>query len=476
MLAKEAGFKIYERKNAQKILPKDRINNYKEFYIPQTEEEIKIQASRCMDCGIAFCNDSCPLGNILPDLNYLVAHGQWQKALNILLSTNNFPEFTGRLCPALCEASCTLGINSQPTINREIELSIIEKGFEKGWVKVLSPIMRTGRRVAVIGSGPAGLAVAQQLNRGGHNVTVFERAKHIGGILALGIPDYKLDKWVLQRRIEQLIKEGIEFKADTNVGRDISVEALKSQYDAICLAGGSTVPRDLDVKGRALKGIHFAMDYLTQQNIVNQGKKIPKNERIDANGKKVVVIGGGDTGADCLGVALRQGAKEVYQLELMPKPPKGRTERMPWPIWPMILRTNTSHEEGGIREWSVATKYFSGIEGQIKKIHCVRLKWIEDKKGKGHMEEIEGSEFELETDLILFAMGFLHPERSEMLEKFKVEFDQRGNVKTNERHMTNIPGVFAAGDMRTGQSLVCKAIFDGRIAAEAIDKYLKNDR
>jgi len=474
MLVKEAGFKIYDRRNAKKIPPEKRIKNYKEFYILQSEEDIRIQASRCMDCGVAFCNYACPLGNILPDINYLVSHGQWKKALDILQSTNNFPEFTGRLCPALCEAACTLGINQEPTTNREIELSIIENGFKKGWIKPLPPKMRTGRRVAVIGSGPAGLAVAQQLNRGGHNVTVFERAENIGGILALGIPDYKLEKWVLKRRIDQLIEEGIEFKVKTNVGVDISVEALKSKFDAICLAGGSTVPRDLDVRGRNLKGIHFAMDYLTQQNLVNQGKQINEEERIDASGKNVVIIGGGDTGADCLGVAIRQGAKQVYQLELMPKPPKKRTEKMPWPVWPMILRTNTSHEEGGVREWSVATKYFSGEGDRVKKIHCVRLEWVEGKDGLRKIKEIEGSEFEIDADIVLFAMGFLHPEHKNMLEKFGVEYNQSGNVKTDENHMTSITGVFSAGDMRTGQSLVCKAISDGRMAAEAIDKYLKN--
>ncbi|MCT4619706.1 MAG: glutamate synthase subunit beta [Marinisporobacter sp.] len=470
----QPGFKIYNRKNATKIPAEERIENYKSFYIPQSEEEIKKQASRCMDCGIAFCNNACPLGNVLPDLNYLVSHNHWKKAFNILQNTNNFPEFTGRLCPALCEASCCLGIHQEPMTNREIELSIIEKSFKEGWVKPLSPVIRTGRKVAIIGSGPSGLAVAQQLVRAGHHVTVFERSENIGGILALGIPDYKLEKWVIDRRVKQMEEEGVHFTTNTNVGIDISVEALKEKYDAICLAGGSTIPRDLDVKGRALHGIHFAMDYLTQQNRINQGKEIPKEERIDACEKNVVIIGGGDTGADCLGVAIRQGAKQVYQLELMPQPPEKRTEKMPWPAWPMILRTNTSHEEGGERQWSIATKYFSGENGKVQKIHCIKLKWREDLKGSRKMEEIPGTEFTLDAELVLFAMGFLHPEQSNLLEKFGVEVDQRNNVKTDEHHQTNISGVFACGDMRTGQSLVCKAIHDGRIAAKAIDQYLKN--
>ena len=467
-------FMIYGRKDAKKLPVEERIKNYKKVYIPQTEEEIRIQAARCMDCGVAFCNNACPLGNVLPDLNYLVTNGQWKKASGILLSTNNFPEFTGRLCPALCESSCTLGINQEPTTNREIELSIIEKAFEAGWVKPLPPRMKTGRKVCVVGSGPAGLAAAQQLARVGHDVTVYERAENIGGILALGIPDYKLEKWVLERRLDQLEEEGIKFITNKNVGVDISVEELKSKFDVICLAGGSTIPRDLDIEGRSLEGIHFAMDYLIQQNFVNKGKEIPIDQRIDAAGKSVIIIGGGDTGADCLGVALRQGAKKVYQLELMPQPPKNRTEKMPWPTWPAILRTNTSHEEGGKRRWSVATKYFSGENGHVQKVHCVELEWVDDKDGRRKMEEVKGSSFELDADLVLFSMGFLHPEHGAMIKAFDIDLDDRGNIKTYGNHMTNAPGVFAAGDMRTGQSLVCKAISDGRAAAEAIDKYLGN--
>lgn len=469
-----AGFMKYNRKTAEKIDVADRIKNYHEIYIPQSKGAIEKQASRCMDCGVAYCNYSCPLGNVLPDLNELVKEGQWHKALDILHKTNNFPEFTGRLCPALCEASCTLGINGEATTTREIELAIIEKGFEEGWVLPRPAVIRTGHKVAVVGSGPSGLTVAQQLVRKGHSVTVYERSSEIGGILALGIPDYKLEKEILKRRLKQLEDEGIKFKVGVNVGKDISIHELNSKYDVICLCGGSTVPRDLDVNGRNLDGIYFAMDYLKQQNSINQGKEVDEKERIDAKGKNVVIIGGGDTGADCLGVAIRQGAKEVFQLELMPKPPKERTEEMPWPNWPMILRNNSSHEEGGEREWSVATQYFSGENGNVTEINCVRLEWLEDENGKRKMAKIEGSEFVLKADLILFAMGFLHPEKDALLTEFKVDLDSRGNVKSDDKNSTNIHGVYVAGDMHIGQSLVCKAIADGREAANGINDYLES--
>ncbi|MBI9012487.1 MAG: glutamate synthase subunit beta [Clostridiales bacterium] len=462
----------YNRETAEKEDAELRVMHHREFYIPQTENAISNQASRCMDCGIAYCNHACPLGNVLPDLNALVADQKWEKALKMLHKTNNFPEFTGRLCPALCEASCTLSINEEATTTKEIELKIIEKGFEEGWVKPQYATIKSGRKVAVIGSGPAGLTVAQQLCRVGHHVTVYERSDEIGGILARGIPDYKLEKSIIERRVFQLKEEGIKFKTNSHVGIDITTAEIKSKYDAVCLCGGSSVPRDLNVEGRQLQGIHFAMDFLIQQNLINQNKKIT-SDSINAKDKHVVIIGGGDTGADCLGISIRQGAKQVSQLELMPKPPHSRNAQMPWPYWPMILRTNTAHEEGGNREWSIATKYFSGENGVVNKIHCIRLDWVNENNGMV-MNEIPGSEFVIKADLVLFAMGFLHPDHLGMLESFDLEKDERGNVKA-EMNQTNHSNIFTAGDMHTGQSLVCKAIADGRKAAVAIDKYLRND-
>jgi len=462
----------YNREVSQKEDAQERILHHREFYIPQSDDAVSNQASRCMDCGIAYCNYACPLGNVLPDLNALVADEKWEKALKMLHKTNNFPEFTGRLCPALCEASCTLSINEEATTTKEIELKIIEKGFQEGWVKPQYATIKTGRKVAVIGSGPAGLTVAQQLCRVGHHVTVYERSDEIGGLLSRGIPDYKLEKSIIERRISQLKEEGIRFKTNSHVGIDITTTEIKSKYDAVCLCGGSTVPRDLNVEGRQLNGIHFAMDFLVQQNLINQNKVITA-DRIDAKDKHVVIIGGGDTGADCLGISIRQGATKVSQLELMPRPPEARTAQMPWPYWPMILRTNTAHEEGGSREWSIATKHFSGENGVVNKIHCIRLDWVEEGNRKV-MKEIPGSEFVIKADLVLFAMGFLHPDHLGMLESFDLEKDERGNVKA-KLNQTNKSNIFTAGDMHTGQSLVCKAIADGREAAKSIDKYLRND-
>lgn len=461
----------YDRAVAEKLPVEDRIKNFDEFVVFQTEDEIKKQASRCLDCGIAYCNYACPLGNVLPDLNELVSNGNWSKALEMLHRTNNFPEFTGRLCPALCEASCSLGIHEASTTTKEIELSIIEKGFEEGWVKAQPAIIKKDKKVAVIGSGPSGLTVAQQLVRQGYGVTVYERSDEIGGILAKGIPDYKLEKKIIKRRLNQLKEEGVVFKINSHVGVDIQVEDLEKKYDAICLAGGSTIPRDIAVDGRKLKGIHYAMDYLVQQNDVNAGKTI--EDRIDAKDKKVVIIGGGDTGADCLGVAIRQNAKEVFQLELMPKPPETRTESMIWPYWPMTLKHNSAHEEGGVREWNVATKYFSGTDGKVERIHCAHVTWVETNDNRVVMEEVQGSEFIIEADLVLFAIGFIHPEHKGLLYEMDIELDDRGNVRTNDINQTNKSHIFAAGDMSTGQSLVCKAIADARVTADAMHAFLK---
>ena len=426
-----------------------------------------------MSCAVPFCHEGCPLGNLIPDWNDLVYRGQWQDALEALHATNNFPEFTGRICPAPCEASCVLAINQDPVTIEHIEKAISDRGWKDGWIVPRPPERRTRKRVAVVGSGPAGLAAAQQLNRAGHNVTVFERAERIGGLLSLGIPDFKLEKHVVQRRVDQMSDEGVEFKTGVHVGRTMPVSDLTSEFDAVCLTGGSTVPRDLPVPNRELDGIHFAMDYLTQQNRLMAGDHIPPEERITAEGKRVVILGGGDTGADCLGTAHRQGAEVVHQLEILPEPPEERTEDNPWPEWPKILMSSAAHEEGGIRDYNILTKHFSGVDGEVRKLHGVRLEWgPADQSGRPSMNESPGSEFEIETELVLLAMGFLHPEHDGMLADLDVELDTRGNVATDENKMSSVPGIFAAGDMARGQSLVVWALAEGREAARGIDQYL----
>jgi glutamate synthase (NADPH/NADH) small chain len=419
-----------------------------------------------MDCGVPFCHTGCPLTNIIPDWNDLVYRGRWKDAVRQLHATNNFPEFTGRVCPAPCEAACVLGINEPPVAIKQIEKTIIDRAFAEGFIRPEPAAQRTGKRVAVIGSGPAGLAAAQQLARAGHDVTVYEKNDRIGGLLRYGIPNFKMEKHLIDRRLEQMAGEGVRFETNAHVGGNVSVEDLRHRYDAILLAGGAEQGRNLNVPGRELKGIHFAMEFLPQQNRVCEGDSV--SDQILATGKNVIIIGGGDTGADCLGTSHRQGAKSVTQFELLPKPPDTRSPSTPWPLWPMQLRVESSHEEGGSRDWSVSTASFSGdAEGNVKQLHAVRV------GAPPKMEAVPGSEFTLECDLVLLAMGFTGPVKNGMLEQLGVALDLRGNVAADANHMSSVPGVFAAGDMRRGQSLVVWAIAEGRKAAAGIDRYLK---
>ena len=426
-----------------------------------------------MNCSVPFCMGGCPLGNIIPDFNDLVYRGKWREALNELHSTNNFPDFTGRICPAPCEGSCVLNINDDPVTIEYIEKAISDRGWNEGWIVPEPPSARTGKSVAVIGSGPAGMAAAMQLNRVGHMVTVFERNEYIGGLLRLGIPEFKLEKTVVQRRVDQMTAEGVTFKTGVYVGQDVPVADICSEFDAICLTGGSTVARDLPIPGRELDGLHLAMDYLTQQNRINEGQTFSPSDRIAAEGKRVLVLGGGDTGSDCVGTAHRQGAEVVYQFELLPEPPLVRGDYNPWPQWPVVLRMSSSHEEGAVRDYNILTKSFSGSNGTVQKMHAVRLEWGQpDHTGRPAMIEVEGSEFELDVDLVLLALGFVHPEKTGMLDELSVDLDSRGNVVTGSNKMTSVPGVFAAGDMSRGQSLVVWALAEGREAARGIDEYL----
>jgi len=473
-LGKLQGFREFKRETAKKRPVKDRIKDSKELFIKFPVETLRQQGARCMECGVPFCNWGCPLGNLIPDWNDMVYKEKWEKAYNRLTLTNNFPEFTGRICPAPCEGSCTLGVNRDPIAIKEIELNIIEKAFEEGWTKPLEPKVRTGKKVAVVGSGPSGLAAAAELNSVGHDVTVFERDDEIGGLLRYGIPDFKLDKNIVERRVNFMIDEGVNFKTSVNVGVDYTTSDLLSEFDAIALTGGSTIPRDLKVEGRELKGIHFAMDYLKQQNRRVSGKEIKVSE-INAKDKVVLVLGGGDTGSDCIGTAIRQGAKSVYQYEIMPKPPVDRDDTMPWPSYPRTLKTTTSHEEGCNRDWNVTTRKFTGENGCVNTLHASRVEWTSNGKGGQQMSEIPGSEFELKVDLVILAMGFLHPQHEGMLTNLGVDFDNRGNVIVDENSMTKLQGVFAAGDMKRGQSLVVWAIYEGRLVTKNIDKYLMGE-
>jgi glutamate synthase (NADPH/NADH) small chain len=454
-MGKTTGFLEYTREVPPRRPPTERVNDWFEIYLDFPEEKIRAQGARCMDCGVPFCHTGCPLTNIIPDWNDLVYRGRWREAIRVLHSTNNFPEFTGRICPAPCEAACVLGISEPPVTIKQIEKTIVDRAFAEGWIQPEPPVNITGKRVAIVGSGPAGLAAAQQLRRAGHAVTVFEKNDRIGGLMRYGIPNFKMEKHLIDRRIEQMRAEGVEFIPNAHVGRDVPVEDLRRDYDAILLSGGAEQPRDLPVPGRELNGIHFAMQFL--------GRSSP----VSASGKRVVIIGGGDTGADCLGTSHRQKALSVHQFELLPQPPPERSPSTPWPLWPMQLRTESSHEEGGIREWSVATTRFTGDEhGNVKQLHAMRV---------GHVprfEPVPGTEFTHDTDLVLLAMGFLGPVKSGLLDSLGVKLDLRGNVHAGENYMTSVPGVFAAGDMRRGQSLVVWAIAEGRHAARGIDQYL----
>jgi len=466
-MGKTTGFLEHTREVPHRRPPAERINDWFEIYLPFPESSVRTQGARCMDCGVPFCHTGCPLTNLIPDWNDLVYRGRWREAVRQLHATNNFPEFTGRICPAPCEASCVLGINEPPVTIKQIEKTIIDRAFEEGFIKPEPAAVRTGKRAAIVGSGPAGLAAAQQLARAGHAVTVFEKNDRAGGLLRYGIPNFKMEKHLIDRRLEQMRAEGVKFQANAHVGVTVPAADLRKDFDAILLAGGAEQPRDLKVPGRDLKGIHFAMDFLPQQNRRCEGDTVADDGAILATDKRVVIIGGGDTGADCLGTSHRQHALTVTQFELLPKPPDERSPSTPWPLWPMQLRVESSHEEGGIRDWSVSTVKFTGDgHGNVRQLHAVRV------GPAPKFEPLPGTEFTLEADLVLLAMGFLGPVRNGLIEQLGVKLDARGNVATDDQHMSSVSGVFAAGDMRRGQSLVVWAIAEGRKAARGIDLHL----
>jgi glutamate synthase (NADPH/NADH) small chain len=476
-MGKPTGFLEIERQDRGYEKPDIRRHTWKEFVKPMPAEAVGRQAARCMDCGIPFCHQGCPVNNMIPDWNNLVYRDQWRQALTVLHSTNNFPEFTGRVCPAPCEASCTLNIDDNPVTIKTIECSIVDRGWQEGWIAPLPPSRATGKRVAVVGSGPAGLACAQQLARAGHDVTVFEKSDRIGGLLRYGIPDFKMEKHLIDRRIEQMEAEGVTFRPGVEIGAGaITVDALLDDHDAVVLAGGAEWPRDLPMPGREFAGVHFAMDYLTQQNKRGAGdseQHAAPQGTISAAGKHVIVIGGGDTGSDCIGTAFRQGAVSVTQLEILPKPPDRENKALTWPDWPLKLRSSHAHEEGAGRDWAVLTKRAAGSNNQIEALECVRIEWVTGDDGRMQMREVEGGAFSLKADLVLLAMGFLGPRRSGMLEQAGLLLDQRGNVAANTvDYRTSMDKVFAAGDMRRGQSLVVWAIREGRQCARAVDAFL----
>ena len=474
-MGKTGGFLEYRRRKPEYRQPAERVHDYRPVEQPPTESEIGTQASRCMDCGTPFCHAyGCPLGNLVPELNDMVYANRWQEALDLLLSTNPFPEFTSRVCPAPCEASCVLNINDESVTIRQIEMAIVEKGYETGTLRPRPPPVRLPQRLAVIGSGPAGLAVADAVNRAGYEVTVFDREPHAGGILRYGIPDFKLEKRVLDRRLKLMEEEGIAFELGVTVGEDVSYRYLRDRFTVICLAGGSREPRDLKVPGREWRGIHFAMTYLMRQNRILAGETVTDDgDDLNAEGKNVVIIGGGDTGADCLGTALRQGARRIVQMEILPRPPDSRPDSTPWPTWPNILRESSSHKEGGERRWAVNTTKFLGRDGRVIGLKGIEVEWVAGADGRMSCRDKPGTEFDLDAQLVLLAMGFVGPGPGRLWDDLGLRRDARGNLAVDERHMTSVPGIFAAGDQATGQSLVVRAIADGRAAARDVIKWLR---
>jgi glutamate synthase (NADPH/NADH) small chain len=470
-MGKLGGFIEFHRRLPPRRPVEERVHDYREVYLPWAVESIREQAARCMDCGIPFCHHGCPLGNLIPEWNDLVWRDDWETAIQRLHATNNFPEFTGRLCPAPCEPACVLSINDDPVTIKQVEVSIIDRAFEEGWVRAAPPAHRTGKRVAVIGSGPAGLACAQQLNRAGHQVTVYEKDDRIGGLLRYGIPDFKLEKWIVDRRIDLLSAEGVAFETGYDVGVDITGAELRAHFDAVVLAMGAGQPRDLPVPGRELDGVHFAMEYLPQQNRRVAGELIPEQETITARGKRVIILGGGDTGADCLGNVHREGCASVHQFELLPPPPADRAPDNPWPQWSVIMRSSSAHEEGGIRDYSISTTGLSGSNGRVERLHAVRVEMVRS-DGRMRFEPVAGSDFTMDADLVLLAMGFLGPVRPGIVEELGVDLDGRGNIVADADYQTSVPGVFAAGDARRGQSLIVWAIAEGRQAARGCDRVL----
>ncbi len=475
-MARYDGFLTYQRQDPIKRPAAERILDFKEFEQGLPAEVLKQQANRCLDCGIPHCHTfGCPVKNLIPDWNDLLYRGFWQKALDLLHSTNNFPEITGRVCPAPCETACTLAINQPAVAIKQIELQLVERGWQEGWIQPQPASYKTGKKVAIVGSGPSGLAAAQWLARQGHEVIVFEKADRIGGLLRYGIPDFKLEKWLIDRRLEQLRAEGVVFETSVDVGKDLSVKYLQRSFNAIVITTGATIPRDLSVPGRNLLGIFLAMDFLTQQNKRLAGDIILETDIITAKSKRVVVLGGGDTGSDCVGTSRRQGAIVITQIELLPKPPQERAVNNPWPTWPLILRSSSSHEEGCNRIWSVMTKEFVGKNGKLKSLKCTSLDWSEpDNNGKQTFQVISGSDLEIKADLVLLAMGFVHVEHGDLVKEIGIELDDRGNIKVDSNYMTSVPGIFAAGDSVMGASLVVRAIYEGRKVAEGVERFLSD--